>query len=283
MRDRTEELKEGIRDSEDEEMKLVLNSDDDPFFQQVAEVRQCLMDLERFVSEMKTKQLKILGSPLPDDRDVKELQSLRDQIKTRAQAARSHIQKLERKDSGDDVGNMDDRVRKTQREVLSRGFVEVMSRCHEIQSEYRQRNVERIHRQLQITGVTVTEEKMEEMLETGKQEVFTANLMLDTQVTKQTLNEIETRREEIFKLERSIRDLHDMFMYMAMEVEAQGEMIDNIESCVSHSVDYVEKAKTDTRSAVTSQRHSRKKKIMIFVCVSVLVLVIIAVVVGLVA
>lgn len=35
------------------------------------------------------------------------------------------------------------------------------------------------------------------------------------------MNEIETRHNEIIKLENSIRELHDMFMDMAMLVENQ--------------------------------------------------------------
>ena len=40
-------------------------------------------------------------------------------------------------------------------------------------------------------------------------------------MTKQALNEIETRHNEIIKLETSIRELHDMFVDMAMLVESQ--------------------------------------------------------------
>jgi len=43
----------------------------------------------------------------------------------------------------------------------------------------------------------------------------------DAKATRQALNEIESRHDEIIKLERSIKELHDMFQYLAMEVEAQ--------------------------------------------------------------
>lgn len=46
-------------------------------------------------------------------------------------------------------------------------------------------------------------------------------ILTDAQATRQALNEIESRHDEILKLEKSIRDLHDMFQYLAMEVEAQ--------------------------------------------------------------
>lgn len=44
---------------------------------------------------------------------------------------------------------------------------------------------------------------------------------MDSNITQQAMNEIETRHNEIIKLENSIRELHDMFMDMAMLVESQ--------------------------------------------------------------
>lgn len=38
---------------------------------------------------------------------------------------------------------------------------------------------------------------------------------------KQSLKDIEARHEDIMKLESSIKELHDMFMDMAMLVESQ--------------------------------------------------------------
>lgn len=48
-----------------------------------------------------------------------------------------------------------------------------------------------------------------------------SQIKMDSQMTKQALNEIETRHTEIIKLENSIRELHDMFVDMAMLVESQ--------------------------------------------------------------
>lgn len=44
---------------------------------------------------------------------------------------------------------------------------------------------------------------------------------METQQAKQTLADIEARHADIIKLETSIRELHDMFMDMAMLVESQ--------------------------------------------------------------
>ncbi|XP_031466232.1 syntaxin-1B-like, partial [Phasianus colchicus] len=70
-------------------------------------------------------------------------------------------------------------------------------------------------------GRTTTNEELEDMLESGKLAIFTDDIKMDSQMTKQALNEIETRHNEIIKLETSIRELHDMFVDMAMLVESQ--------------------------------------------------------------
>jgi t-SNARE complex subunit (syntaxin) len=44
---------------------------------------------------------------------------------------------------------------------------------------------------------------------------------METKIAKQTLADIEARHNDILKLEQSIKELHDMFMDMAMLVEAQ--------------------------------------------------------------
>ena len=47
-----------------------------------------------------------------------------------------------------------------------------------------------------------------------------------------TLAEIEERGEAVRELEKSLLDLHQIFLDMAVLVEAQGEMLDNIEAQV---------------------------------------------------
>ncbi|KAB0392384.1 hypothetical protein E2I00_012186, partial [Balaenoptera physalus] len=128
--------------------------------------------------------------------------------------------------------------------TLSRKFVEVMSEYNATQTDY--------------PGRTTTSEELEDMLESGNPAIFASGIIMDSSISKQALSEIETRHSEIIKLENSIRELHDMFMDMAMLVESQGEMIDRIEYNVEHSVDYVERAVSDTKKAVKYQSKARR-------------------------
>jgi t-SNARE complex subunit (syntaxin) len=80
--------------------------------------------------------------------------------------------------------------------------------------------------------------------------------MVDIEKVKQAANEIEARQRDIAKLENSIKELHHMFVDLALLVTTQvcilfifeysfnyfclkGEMIDNIENNVLKTKDFV--------------------------------------------
>ncbi|KAI3365459.1 hypothetical protein L3Q82_010546 [Scortum barcoo] len=271
MRDRTKELGNNAEASEeDEEGKALMikpgtssakeEKENEAFFRKVQEIHEGLHNLKRMVSELENKQKTVLGVALPEESLKKELQTLRDEIKAWASNIQRKLKSIEPK-KGDEDGKyipINIRMQRTQHGVLSKEFVELMGHCNTIQAQYRDRNVERIQRQLKITGTNVTDKELDTMLESGQTDVFTQNILIDAQATKQALNEIESRHDEILKLEKSIKDLHDMFQYLAMEVEAQGEMVNRIETNIKQSTDYVEKAKKNTEQAVTYNNRARK-------------------------
>ncbi|CAB1460467.1 unnamed protein product [Pleuronectes platessa] len=156
------------------------------------------------------------------------------------------------------------RIRKSQHAVLSRKFVEVMTKYNEAQVDFRERSKGRIKRQLEITGKQTTDDELDEMLESGNSAVFTAGIV-DSGISKQALSEIESRHKDIVRLESSIKELHDMFVDIAMLVESQGDIVDNIEQNVSKSQDHITVAKEQTKKAVRYQTKARKKMIIIAV------------------
>ncbi|NXC35852.1 STX1A protein, partial [Campylorhamphus procurvoides] len=297
------------KDSDDDDEVTVSVDRDrfmDEFFEQVEEIRGFIDKISENVEEVKRKHSAILASPNPDEIGkmlpfsskpgqhlptlilwvswgasvVEEVGWSQDGCVGWWECCQSGVgntpsieQSIEQEE-GLNRSSADLRIRKTQHSTLSRKFVEVMSEYNATQTDYRERCKGRIQRQLEITGRTTTSEELEDMLESGNPAIFSSGIIMDSNITKQALNEIETRHSEIIKLENSIRELHDMFMDMAMLVESQGEMIDRIEYNVEHSVDYVERAVSDTKKAVKYQSKARRKKIMIIICCVILGIVI---------
>ncbi|XP_052508183.1 syntaxin-3 [Budorcas taxicolor] len=276
------ETKQLTQDDDTDEVEIAVDNTAfmDEFFSEIEETRVNIDKISEHLEEVKRLHSVILSAPIPEPKTKDDLEQLTTEIKKKANNVRNKLKSMERHIEEDEVRSSADlRIRKSQHSVLSRKFVEVMTKYNEAQVDFRERSKGRIQRQLEITGKKTTDEELEEMLESGNSALFTSGI-IDSQISKQALSEIEGRHKDIVRLESSIRELHDMFIDIAMLVENQGEMLDNIELNVMHTVDHVEKAQEETKRAVKYQGQARKKLVIIIVIVVVL-LGLLALIIGL--
>lgn len=153
------------------------------------------------------------------------------------------------------------RMVRSQYVSLTSAFHSAMSEYNEAEMAQRENCKTRIQRQAEIMGKEVTREQIDEMTETGKWNVFSDNLLLEGRTARSALNEIENRHKELLELEGRIRDIHDLFFQMAMLVEQQGCMLDNIEANVGATEDYVAKASAQIKQAVKYKKSNPCKKL----------------------
>ncbi|KAF5403372.1 Syntaxin and Target SNARE coiled-coil region domain containing protein [Paragonimus heterotremus] len=253
------------------------------FFAQVEEIRNLIERVQALVEDVKNKHSDVLSSPNQDETTKAQLEEAMAEIKMIAHKVRAKLKQMEMNieyDENSDKSSADLRIRKTQYSTISRNFIEVMTDYNKAQVAFRDACKNRIKRQMEIAERKISNEELEDMLESGNPAIFTQEIMTDTQQAKQSLADIEARHQDIMKLEKSIKELHDMFMDMAMLVESQGEMIDRIEYNVEQAVDYIESAKADTKKAVKYQSSARKKMIIIGICVAILICIIVGTIVG---
>lgn len=141
------------------------------------------------------------------------------------------------------------RMVRSQHVTLTRAFHDAMSEYNEAEMAQRENCKTRIQRQAEIVGREVSREQIEEMIETGKWNVFSDNLLTDGRTARLALTEIENRHRELLELEGRIRDIHELFFQMALLVEEQGGMLDNIEANLGSTQDYVAKATAQIKKA----------------------------------
>ncbi|KAK1804316.1 hypothetical protein P4O66_020325 [Electrophorus voltai] len=248
-------------DHDDEDVEIAVDNPAfmDEFFGQIEDIKISIDKIDENVAEVKKLYSVILSAPTSDQKTQDDLEALTNDIKKMANNARNKLKTIERNLEADEEQRVsaDMRIRKSQHAVLSRKFVDVMTKYNEAQVDFREKSKGRIQRQLEITGKATTDEELEEMLEGGNAAVFTAGIV-DLGISKQALNEIESRHKDIVRLEGSIKELHDMFVDIAMLVESQGDIVDNIEVNVSKAVDHVAVAKAETKKAVRYQSKARK-------------------------
>ncbi|XP_006781425.1 syntaxin-3a isoform X2 [Neolamprologus brichardi] len=276
MKDRLEQLK-AVCDQDDDDVEIAVDNAGfmDEFFSEIEVIRNNIDKIDENVTEVKKLYSVILSAPTSDQKTQEDLEAITNDIKKLANGARNKLKTIERNLESEEQERVsaDTRIRKSQHAVLSRKFVEVMTKYNEAQVDFRERSKGRIQRQLEITGKATTDEELEEMLEGGNAAVFTAGIV-DSGISKQALNEIEARHKDIVRLESSIKELHDMFVDIAMLVESQGDMVENIEQNISKSVDHIVAAKEQTKKAVRYQTKARKKLVIIIVIVVILVIIV---------
>ncbi|KAF6037716.1 Syx1A [Bugula neritina] len=232
----------------------------DKFFHKVEEVSEQISTIEENVKKVKAKHGEILADPNTDNELKAQLNDLMNGLKKTSNAVRSGLQsmkqELERDEHSFGPDSAGFRIKQTQCNTLTKKFIDAMNEYNEYQVTYRQKCKERIRRQLAITGKDTTDDELEDMIESGDPQIFTQGL------------------------ENSIRELHEVFVQMAVLVENQGEMIDRIEFNVNKSVDHVVVAKDNARAAVVYQSKARRKKICIIsIVVAVIVIILIIIIV----
>ena len=82
--------------------------------------------------------------------------------------------------------------------------------------------------------------------------------MSQTAEAQQLLRDIQSRHEDIIKLEESLKELRQLFLDMQALVEAQGEVLNEIENSVDSAVDFTTKGLDEMKKAVKYQKSARK-------------------------
>lgn len=155
------------------------------------------------------------------------------------------------------------RMMRSQYNSLTSAFHGAMSEYNEAEMAQRENCKIRIQRQTEIMGKEVTGDQIEEMIETGKWNVFSDDLVTDERTFRSALSEIENRHKELLELESRIRDIHDLFFQLALLVEQQGAMVDNIEANVCATEEFIGKATVEIKKAV---KYKKKNPCRQFFC-----------------
>jgi len=95
-----------------------------------------------------------------------------------------------------------------------------------------------------------------------------------------TVSDLEDRYKDIVKLENSVNQVHKLFMEMAVLVQHQGEIIDNIELNIKEAKGHCIKAEKHLVDAKNNIISARKKKCCILMIVIVVLLVIVMPILG---
>uniref|UniRef100_A0A3P9K323 Syntaxin 19 n=1 Tax=Oryzias latipes TaxID=8090 RepID=A0A3P9K323_ORYLA len=212
------------------------------FLTEAQQIRTDISTLETEVLKI-TQEQKTLVATMRRFSVMKKESSLTRDIKIQAESIHRRLDAMakqaQRTEEQQGKAAAATRIQKTQHAALYRKFKQVMLQYNEGLLSKQERCKYFIMRQLDVLGKDVKEAEVDEMVATGKWEVFNENLLNDARITRSQLSEIEQRHKELISLENNMKELRDLFLDIFMLVEEQGAAIEHIQTNVERTQDYV--------------------------------------------
>lgn len=222
----------------------------DKFFNDVETIKEDLKEIEDIYKNLRGAHEE--SKTAHTAASVKELRARMDHDVGRALKKAKHIKvRLEaldrsnaanRSQPGCGPGSSSDRTRTSVVGGLRKKLKEKMEEFQELRERVNGEYKETVQRRyFTVTGENPDEKTVDLLISTGESETFLSKAiqqqgrgqMLDT------IAEIQERHDSVKDIERNLRELHQVFLDMAVLVQFQGEQLDDIEANVGRASSFV--------------------------------------------
>ncbi|GJN34870.1 hypothetical protein PR202_gb23572 [Eleusine coracana subsp. coracana] len=229
------------------------------FFEKVMEVENLLHTLTKLLKNLQSsnEESKVVTKAAEMKEVKKRMEQDVSEVTKVARLAKSKVEQLNKENAanrekvGFGKGSGVDRSRTTTTFALTKRLreriLEFQTLREEIQKEYRD-VVER--RVFTVTGEHADEEVLD------------------------TLQEIQERHDIVKEIEKKLLDLKQIFLDLAVLVQAQGEMLNDIESQVTGANEHIQSGTNQLRKARWLQKNTRK-----WTCIGIIILLVIALII----
>nr|XP_043638644.1 syntaxin-124-like [Erigeron canadensis] len=256
----------------------------DKFFQDVENVKDDMMVVEKIYKKLQksneegkmvqnANKMKLLRSKM--DSDFTQLLKIVKVIKGKLETLdKSNIE--HRKIPGCGPGSSADRTRTSVVSGLGKRLKIMMDDFQDLRAKINDEYKETIGRRyFTITGEQANDELIDNLISSGKGEEILQKAIQDQgrgQIMD-TISEIQERHDAIIEIEKSLIELHEIFLDMAALVHAQGQQLNDIESHVAHASSFVRLGTEQIVEAKELQKSSRK-----CTCIAITIIVFVAII-----
>lgn len=168
------------------------------------------------------------------------------------------------------------RTRITVTNGLRKKLKEIMMEFQELRQKMMAEHKETVGRcYFTITGEHPDEEVIEKIISNGEEEFLSKAIQEHGRgKVLEMVADIQDRHDTAKDIEKSLLELHQVFLDMAVMVEAQGEKMDDIEHHVLHASHYVKDGTKNLQTAKQYQKSNRK-----WMCIGIILLLILILVI----
>ncbi|XP_031474521.1 syntaxin-125-like [Nymphaea colorata] len=170
-------------------------------------------------------------------------------------------------------GSSTDRTRTSVVNGLRKKLKDTMDDFQEMRGDMSREYKETIERRyFTVTGHQADEEAIDRLISTGESEAMFQRAIQEQGRAQimDTMSEIQERRDAVRDIEKNLLELHQVFLDMAVLVEAQGEQLNDIESHVARASSFVRTGADHLTTARVYQKSTRK-----WTCIAILLVIVI--------
>lgn len=253
----------------------------DKFFEDVEAIKEELKGLELLHDQLQSSNEE--SKTLHNAKSIKTLRTKMDNDVAlslkKAKFIKNRLESLDRSNAsnrnlpGCGPGSSTDRTRTSVVNGLRKQLQSSMKSFNELRQKMAAEHRETVQRRYYtVTGENADEATVDNLISTGQSETFLQKAIQEQgrgQVME-TVLEIQERHDAVTVIERNLKELHQVFMDMAVLVEHQGGQLDNIEDHVNRANSYVTRGTAQLNEARKKQKNTRK-----WTCFGILLLLII--------
>ena len=226
-RDRLQELREAAAYRSDRKKKKSKNEGEGQeeiqiFLERMEDVSERCDRLEKNVKELEGVQARVLMATRAEEQDARRMEDLRADNNRLAKEIRRVLKK-------EKEGKAGSKVRTAQLEAQSKRFLEAWTEYNVGQTRYHDAVRRQLAQRCRIAGVDLSAEEIEDRLDRGDTTVFSQGILGQERLVRRQLAELEDRHGDFVKLERSLREVQEIFVEVAELVAEQGETVDSVE------------------------------------------------------
>ncbi|XP_078179229.1 syntaxin-132-like [Carex rostrata] len=255
------------------------------FFEKISEIEKLIENLTKLLknlqssneeSKVVTKASAMKEIKLKMEKDVKEVIKIGRLAKSKLQAL-DEDNEANRQKPGCERGSGVDRSRTATTVALKKKLKErigdFQTLREKINLEYREVVERRVYT---VTGERADEETIDQLIETGDGEQLFKKAIQEQgrgQILD-TVAEIQERHDAVKGIEKRLLELQQIFMDLSVLVEAQGELLDDIETQVTNAAEHVQSGTVQLQKARRSQKNTRKWSCCAIILLLIIILVI---------
>lgn len=252
------------------------------FFQEINILQKEMDDIKHLLAKLKRSNEESRAAT--NASSIKSIRARMDaniaEVLHKAKFIKSKLESLDRANEanrailGCELGSTTERTRINITNNVRKSLKDLMDDFQALRQKMAHQHRDAIERMyFTITGEKASEQVIDNMLEEDGGGVNFLQKAVREQGRGQiieTIQEIRERHDAVKEIEKNLLELHQIFMDMAVLVEAQGQQIDNIEAAVMRASSFVKYGTEELHTVKKLQRSKRK-----WMCIAIIILLII--------